>query len=335
MNTASLLGAICLAISFANPTSIYLQPVAAQDVRSEPAKLRLAGKLDEAIEMVEQSLAKPDLSADQEVLLRVELARIHDRISLHWNTRPSVAALRELERAQVLADHLSQAVRAALEAQWAVYYYRAETQGRDFVQATLRARRARELFVAIGDKHGEADTVHQMGLFHFQKRELESAQKLFDESLELDKAGGSREFFLGEYHRHVGYLIYFAGNIDEAIPNFEKSLAYRMRVGAIEPALFAATTLGTVLVEAGRLDEADKHLCEALVIAERLNSPVGISRVMVAIGQLHEARNDLAQAASAYRRALAAAEPVNYTSIANYAREALVRLGAERSGALE
>lgn len=331
MNTASLLGMICLATSLANPTSIDHDPVAPEDVRSDPAELRLAGKLDEAIEIVEQSLAKPGLSADQEVQLRVELARIHDRISLHWNTRPSVAALRELERAQKLTDRVSQAGRAALEAQWAMYYYRAETPGRDFDQAALYTRRARALFVTIGDKHGEADMVHQMGLFHFQKRELESAQKLFDESLELDTAGGSRELFLGEYHRHVGYLIYFAGNIDEAVPHFEKSLAYRMRVGAVEPGLFAAWTLGAVLIEAGRLDEACKHLSDALVIAEQLNSPVGISRVMVAIGQLHEARNDLEQAASAYRRALAAAEPVNYTSITNYAREALARLGAEQS----
>jgi len=330
MNTASLLGTICLAISFAHPTSGNRQLVVAQDVRSDPAKLRLAGKLDEAVEMVEQSLARPDLSADQEVLLRVELARIHDRISLHRNTRPAVAALRELERAQTLADRVSQAARAALEAQWAAYHYRATTPGRDFVQAAVHAGRARELFVAIGDKHGEADTVHQMGLFHYQKREIESAQKLFDESLELDHAGGQRELFLGEYHRHVGYLIYFAGNADEAIPHFEKSLAYRMRAGAIDPGLFAGATLGAVLVEAGRLDEAGKHLREALVIAERLNSPVGMSRVLVAIGQMHEARNDPAQAASAYRRALAAAEPVNYTSITNYAREALARLGAER-----
>ena len=183
----------------------------------------------------------------------------------------------------------------------------------------------------MGDKHGEADVVHLMGLFHFQKRELESAQKLFDESLELDSAGGSRELFLGEYHRHVGYLNYFAGNIDEAVPHFEKSVAYRIRVGAIDPVLFAAWTLGAVLVEAGRLDEAEKHLHDALVIAERLNSPVGISRVTIAIGQLHEARNDLTKAVSAYRRALDAAESVRYVSISKYARAALQRLGAEDS----
>lgn len=331
MNIASLMGLICLAIGFANSTSLLIQPVLAADVRPSPADLRLAGKLDQAVEIVEQSLVEPGLSADREVLLRIELARIHDRISLHRNTRPSAAALSDLESAQELAEKVSHGTRAALEAQWAAYYYRAETPRSDFVQAALHAQRARELFAAIGDKHGEADVVHQMGLFHFQKRELELAQKLFDESLELDNAGGSRELFLGEYHRHVGYLLYFAGNIDEAVLHFEKSLAYRMRVGAIDPGLFAAWTLGAVLVEAGRLDEAEKYLGDALVIAERLKSPVGISRVTLAIGQLNEARNDLERAVSAYRRALAAADSVMYASVANFARAALERLGAADS----
>ena len=67
------------------------------------------------------------------------------------------------------------------------------------------------------------------------------------------------------------------------------------------------------------------------MIAERLNSPVGISRVTIAIGQLHEARNDLMKAVSAYRRALVAAESVTYVSIANHARAALQRLGAADS----
>jgi tetratricopeptide (TPR) repeat protein len=331
MNVASLMSLFCFAIGFASSIPSAPRPVSSLDIHPDPVELRLAGKFDQAIEVVEQSLKKLELSADQEVLLRLELARIHDRVSLHWNTRPSSAALRELERAQELAEVVNNGTRAALEAQWAAYYYRAETAKLDFVQAVSHARRAQELYAGIGDKHGEADVVHLMGLFHFQKRELKSAQELFDKSLELDKAGGAREFFLGEYHRHVGYLDYFAGNIEDAVPHFEKSVAYRKHVGAIDPEMFAAWTLGAVLIEAGRLDEAEKHLGDALVIAERLNSPVGISRVTIAVGQLHEARSDFMQAIPAYRRALASAESVNYISVANFAREALQRLGAADS----
>ena len=125
---------------------------------------------------------------------------------------------------------------------------------------------------------------------------VELAQKRFDESLELDSAGGAREFFLGEHHRHAGYLRYFAGNLNDALGHFEKSLAHRKRIGAIDPAMSAAWTLGSVLVEAGRFVEAEMHLSAALATAACLNSPVGISRAALAIGQLREADRSAEQA---------------------------------------
>ena len=114
----------------------------------------------------------------------------------------------------------------------------------------------------MGDKHGQADAVHRLGLIHFQRRandpetELALARKLYDQSLVLDKEGGARKWFCGEYGRHVGYIYYVRNEYEEAIPHFEDSLRCRVEAGAVDAAIFAAQTLGSTLVRADRAEEA-------------------------------------------------------------------------------
>jgi hypothetical protein len=68
--------------------------------------------------------------------------------------------------------------------------YRAEMNARQFPSATEHARRAVELYRRLGDRHGEAEAVHRLGLIELQRRNLGAARLLFEESRELDVAGG-------------------------------------------------------------------------------------------------------------------------------------------------
>ena len=245
--------------------------------------LRLRGELEMAKQLLAAAIDRADLSPDRRIAQHLEMARILDRIGLHQNTRPVVEALAHIDVAAELLGSASEHNRAAVELAYADYYYRAEMSERVFSKAEEHARLAITLYAEMGDGHGQADAVHRLGLIEFQRRNLDSAEALFEESLYLDIAAGERTYFRGEYERHVGYVVYRRGDIESAVQHFERSLQARRDAGAIDASLFAAVTLASALIELGRRDEAQPILAYALDIAQRIESPVALERVNAAM----------------------------------------------------
>ena len=295
-------------------------------------ELRLEGALADARVLAEQKLAAGPLNPDLEIDLHLELARIHDRIGLHQNTRPVAAALPQIEAAAATTTDLAPLAQAKIELAKANYYYRAEMRAREFTVATAHADRAIELYRELGDKHGEADAVHRRGLTHFQRREYEPARERFDRSLELDESAGERATLRGDYERHVGFIYVLEGDLAASIPYFERSLAFRREAGAIDASLFAASTLASALVDVERLEEARRHLLYAMMVAEKLDSPTGKARSGLVLGQMYEAPGDDAAARIAFEMTLGVAESIGYASIAQQSRAALERLASKGAG---
>jgi len=288
--------------------------------------LRLAGELEAARARIELGLGREGLGLRDEMALRLELARIHDRVGLHTNSRPVAAALLEIERAATLATELDDRARGAVEAARATYLYRAEMAERQFDGATTHARRAIDLLRRAGDIRALSDAVHQLGLIHLQRREFVQARELFDESLTLDRKAGGRVWMLGEYHRHVAFIHALSDQWGEALPHFEMSLDARKRAGAIDASLFAAISLANALVRTGRPESAEPNLEYALGIARDIGSGVGAARASFALGEAYERTNRLDRAETAYRAASEAADEVALAGLASRAREALDRL---------
>ncbi len=288
--------------------------------------LRLEGSLTGALDLAEHGLARPDLKPDGRVALHLELARIHDRIGLHQNSRPVAAALRHIEAAEAAAEadggvQPSTSVRAAITLAKADYYYRA----RDYEPATPLAEEAVRLSHQAGDAHSEADAVHKLGLIHFQRGDYDRARELFDRSLELDREGGERLVFCGDYQRHVGFIhLRHAANA-AAIPYFERSLACRRAAGATDASLFAAGTLASALVDEGRSEEAERYLIYAMMLAEKLDSPSGKARIGLVLGRMYERREDPEAARNAYQMTLRIAESIDHDSIVRQCESALER----------
>ncbi len=293
---------------------------------SEIQRQRWAGRLDEARRAVESRLATGTLAPRDALDLRLELATIHDRIGLHQNTRPVVAALEQIEVATSLARNLGTAELAQVAYARGKYYYRAEMAERQFVVAEAELRRALDLYRQAGDVVGTADATHALGLVFFQRRQLEQAEELFERSLELDREGGERPLLRADYERHVGFVYLVQDDLERALPYFERSLAFRRAAEAHDPALFAATTLASTLTELGRLEEAKGPLLLALSLAEGLDSPVGRMRATLVAATLYERQGDRVAAQLAYRGALRLAEAVASASVAERCREGLERL---------
>jgi tetratricopeptide (TPR) repeat protein len=209
----------------------------------------------------------------------------------------------------------------------AEYFYRAEMGDRAFVRATEHAEAAMRYFETLGDFHGQADAVHRLGLIELQRRELQPARVLFDRSLELDEQGGARNMLRGDYERHVGFLYRLAGDPDSAVPYFERSLHFRREGGLIDQAMFASETYASALVDAGHAEDAKEPALYALMLAEKFDSPVGKSRIGLALGKMYESLGDRAAAAEAYDMTLRVASAVEYDSVVRRAKEALDAMG--------
>lgn len=262
-------------------------PAATTDCDLDLAKtLRLRGDLGAAKELLAEAIDAANVSIDCRVEQHLEMARVLDRVGLHNNTRPVLAALAHINHAAGQLDDASVQQSAAVELAFAEYYYRAEMREREFPMAEQYARQAISMFAAIGDGHGQADAVHRQGLIEFQRQNLDNAESLFEESLLLDIAAGERPFFRGEYERHIGYVAYRRGDIASAVQHFERSLHARRDAGAIDASLFAAVSLANALIELGRPDDAKPHIDYARNVAQRIESRVGLERVDQAMENL-------------------------------------------------
>jgi len=284
---------------------------------------RLRGELSSAQAMAQRALATGTLDATGEVMMRLELASIHDRFGLHENTRPVAGALAQVDSAALANVIGDPRLDAAIELARSEFEYRAEMAEREFLRATVHAERARELFAALGDGHGEAEAVHRLGLIRLQQGRLNDARELFDRSLALDRSAGERPFFRGEYERHVAFVELFSGDTEAAIPHFRRSLDARRRAGAIDASLFAANSLASALVDIGRAEEAQPYLDYAMTVARQVSSPVGRARNSLVLGRIHEATGNHAAARAAFESALRVADSIGLSSVARQARSAL------------
>jgi tetratricopeptide (TPR) repeat protein len=206
------------------------------------------------------------------------------------------------------------------------YHYRAEMAAREFPAAIAHAERAIELFNQIGDRHNEAESVHKLGLIEMQMGNLERARQLFEQSLLLDREGGERTFFRGEYERHVGFVIMMQGDNESAIPYFRRSLQRRQEAGAVDASLFAASTLASSLTNAGQLNEAWPIIAYGMMVAQRINSPVGMARIGLVQGRLYAKEGDKRSARLAYEMTISVAESVAAESLVEQASRELADL---------
>lgn len=324
-------------IRFLVPCLVLAVPTGGAGQQSELSAVvrtvRWRGDLDEARRLAEEALSIDSLDRREEVSLRLELARVHDRTGLHWNTRPVPEALAQVDSAAAAAGGTDPRLDAEIKLMRAELEYRAGAVTGDFGKATAHAQAAIELYRTLGDRHGEAEGVHRLGLIHLQRGDLETARELFDESLELDRAAGERLYFRGEYERHMGLVELRLGNTERSIPHFEESLSARRQVGAIDASLFAASILASALVDVGRAEDVQPHLLYAVAVADRLNSPTGRARIDLVLGRYHRLRGDNEAARIAFEAALAIADTIGLTSIASQAVAELEELPAGRPDA--
>ena len=138
----------------------------------------------------------------------------------------------------------------------------------DNLAAAEAYQRAHELISAAGEVRGAAALVPRMvAVAHLLGAGLDTRVAALQRALDsLDSvAGADRERARLHSAMAAAYLV--DDRLDEAIVHGERGRAESQRIGDDEAALNAATTLGSVLVFAGRMDEGWQLLEEAIAEA--------------------------------------------------------------------
>ncbi len=287
------------------------------------------GLLERAKQLAAAALDCPDTAASEIVTLHLKLSAIYDRIGLHQNTRPVAESLAHIDKAAKLVTGLDLVTRARVSLARSKYFYRAEMSERKFAEAEKYGQEALAAFTAAEDIVGQADAVHALGLIYFQRRELDEARELFDRSLVLENSTEKpRPVMLADYGRHVGFVYLVSGDIALAIPHFEQSFADRVRGGLRDPAMFAAVTLASALVDEGRLTDAERPLLYALQAADDMTSPSGKVRALLVAGKFHTAHRNVEKARAALIEARDIAVKIGLSSSASRAQSSLENLQA-------
>jgi tetratricopeptide (TPR) repeat protein len=232
--------------------------------------LRLAGRWDEAVELLEGELAR---SPDSRGSVLVELARtLNDRSTFggapdEARTEAVLGELEELARSEEDDSLLAAAFDLrgrALHARFLADRDGGEPEGElELFERALALRRADDL-------RGRAESLFHVGLVHQVVRgDGERSEPFFEESYRL--AGEAGDPVLESYAvRHLGWTRQERGDVDGARAAFEESLRLRERDGFVPGVGAAALALAGFESEQGRPDRARVLLAQAREVFERV-----------------------------------------------------------------
>jgi len=238
----------------------------------EAETLRLAGRWDEALSVLEDELAG-ELDSRSRGRVLVELARtLNDRST--FGGKPdeprTETVLRELE--QLARDTEDDALLAAaldLRGRALHAHFLADRSGGEpedelsLFERGLGLRRP-------DDARGRAESLFHVGLVHQVVRDDGArSEPFFEESYRL--AGEARDDVMRSYAiRHLGWTRQERGDVEGARAAFEESLRLRERTGFLPGVGAAALALAELEAEQGRLDRAREHLAKAREVFARV-----------------------------------------------------------------
>jgi tetratricopeptide (TPR) repeat protein len=126
---------------------------------------------------------------------------------------------------------------------------------------------------------GEAEALFWIGLVHQVVRgDSAAAEPFFQDSYELAREHEDTKLMSYDA-RHLGFVDYEAGRLDEAEERFRESVDLRERDGFLPGVAAGLVTLAEVAAERGRRAEAKEHVARARELAEQTGATAFLRRV--------------------------------------------------------
>jgi tetratricopeptide (TPR) repeat protein len=221
-------------------------------------ELRGEGRWAEALELVDEPLLRADLLNEQALFA--------------GDARARAAAERELDRADAL---LALGRGRVLHARF--------LSERDEDPRELELfERALELFRSAADRAGEGEALFWVGLVHQVVRgDSAAAAPYLRDSYDLAREHGDTKL-MSYAARHLGFVDYDEGRLDEAEARFAESVELREQDGFVPGVAAGLLTLAQVAFERGRADEARAQLSRARELAEQCGAHAFLRRIEAA-----------------------------------------------------
>jgi diguanylate cyclase (GGDEF)-like protein len=190
-----------------------------------------------------------------------------------------------------------------------VYMWLGElSRGREFHELALARRRE------LGDHAGIAASLNSLGVVRLRigeqrkpddvgaaSADFQFAKELFEEAEALAAKAGDlhlQALALG----NIGSAIAFAGELDAAMPLFQRQLEAVRAMRDRQNEALCLTNIGEAHRLAARYDEAVESLNEALTIGEELQSKARVMRAHLELSHCREAQGDLGAALDHFKR---------------------------------
>ncbi|MFQ5816673.1 MAG: tetratricopeptide repeat protein [Terriglobia bacterium] len=224
-------------------------------------------------------------------------------------------------------------------------------QVRDFPRALANARKAHRLYVALGNREGEATALTDLGTIFWRKGEYGQARENFqaalaifqelrnqfgillahkllgDASADEGKLKEALDFYQqalarsGEIQNNrsvavalmnIGSIYYWQGNYAKTIDYYRQSLQVAERYRQDRRTVQTLSNLGSVLIQHGpNREQGLQYVQEALSLFERMGDKSWEAFDRMLIGVYHSNAGHYAQAMDHLRRALAIAQAVD------------------------
>ena len=173
----------------------------------------------------------------------------------------------------------------------------------DLRQATVKYLEVLKLWRTLGDRLGEASTLHMLGYIYTRLGDSQKAVELYEQALPLWRTVKNHQQNEATTLYNLGGNYAFSGRVTEAMKCYEKAIELRRRFGNKGSLAYALNNLGQVYINIGDFQAALKCHQEAL----RLRIDVGdvegqarslsnISGVYFYLGEFQEALNYCKQA---------------------------------------
>ena len=174
----------------------------------------------------------------------------------------------------------------------------------DSAGAAAASEAARRLYVAAGDRVGEAGALTVAAAALFERGDLESARAANDQALARYREVGDRRGVA----RSLNSLAVLARNLGElarARALYEEALQVLAEVGDQRGTAYTRNNLAAASVEEGRLQAARREVTDALTVLRQLNDPSGIADALLNLGTIEHQQGELAAAQQHLEEALA------------------------------
>jgi class 3 adenylate cyclase/predicted ATPase len=169
------------------------------------------------------------------------------------------------------------------------------TKGYGAPEAKAALDRARELCQQVGDTDNLFPVLHGLWVFYGARAEIQTAQELALQGLEVASRLKSHTFLVESYHA-LGDTFFFCGNYVPARTHFEKGItlydahlrgAHRSPPSRDDPGVVCQSHNAIILWLLGYPDKALQGGCTALGLAREISHPYSLASALIKASLIH------------------------------------------------